>query len=460
MTYTRSPLQQGANPNGEVDRRRRFVVQSVHSLIAFLLFASHFLVVGNSRAENWPMWRGPQQNGISREKGLPVRWSQTENVAWRLPLPGAAPSTPVVWDDQIFLTSSERGSEQTLLLSVDVIDGKQRWQRVIGRGGSEQSETNNLAAPSPCTDGKHVWTMTSNGTITCFDLSGNQKWQFNVEDRYEKIDMPWGMASSLVPYGSRIFVQLFHLNSRRVVALDKTTGDEVWSVVRETDARGKCLRSYATPVIFYREDRKQEEKAKEREEYLLSHGQDYMVAHDLDDGRELWRCGEFHSRSGYDEMMHLSSSPVVAENMILVPSGNGGNFQVLSGEGHRQITTDPPVRLWNDYISPMRPSPLLVDSLVYICAEAGVLRCLDAKTGKQHYRRAIHRHKHFASPVYGDGRLYFASRDGTVTVVQPGTEFKILATNRIDEPICASPVISGGRIYLRSFDTLFAFESL
>jgi outer membrane protein assembly factor BamB len=106
----------------------------------------------------------------------------------------------------------------------------------------------------------------------------------------------------------------------------------------------------------------------------------------------------------------------------------------------------------------MRPSALLVDSLVYICNEAGVLRCLEAKTGKEHYRRAVLRRKHIASPVYGDGKIYFTSRDGTVTVVQSGTEFKILATNRMDETICASPVISGNRIYLRSFDALFAVE--
>ena len=416
--------------------------------ITTILFVSHLVPAVVSQAENWPMWRGPQRNGISQEKDLPIKWSQTENVAWRLPLPGAAPSTPVIWQDQIFLTSTVRDSQQTLLLCVDTA-GKLIWQRAIGEGESEQAEQNNLAAPSPSTDGQLVWTMTGNGTITCHDFDGNRMWQFSVEERYEKIDMPWGLASSPVPDGSLLYVQLFHLNSRQVIALDKTTGAEVWSVVRDTDAEGKCLRSYATPAIYRNKHR----------EYVLSHGQDYIIAHDLHDGSELWRCGDFHSRSGYDETMHVASSPVVADGMILVPSGKNGNFQVLRGDGQGQITGDPQFRLWSDYVSPVRPSALLVDSLVYICSEEGVLRCWDAKTGKEHYRRAVHRHKHFASPVYADGKIYLTSRNGTLTVVQSGTEFKVLATNRMDETICASPAVSGGRIYLRSFDAIYAIES-
>lgn len=415
--------------------------------ITTFVLISLIVSVTLSQAENWPTWRGPQQNGISQEKGLPVHWSPTENIAWKLPLPGVAPSTPIVWEDQIFLTTTLRNSEQTVLLCVNTT-GQLVWQRTIGEGESEQAEKNNLAAPSPCTDGQHVWTVTGNGTITCHDLAGNQKWQFRVDQRYETIKMPWGLASSPVTHDSLLYLQLFHLNSRRILALDKTTGAEVWNVDRETGATGKCLRSYATPTIFRHDDLT----------YLLSHGQDFIVAHDLADGSEFWRCGDFHPRSGYDEMMHVSSSPVVAEGLILVPSGKDGNFQVLRGDGQGEITGNPKYRLWQAHISPMRPSALLVNSLVYICDEAGVLLCLDAKTGKKYYRRALHRHTHFASPVYADGNIYFTARDGTTTVITSGPEFTVLSTNPLDETICASPVISKGRIYLRSFEALYAIE--
>ena len=398
-------------------------------------------------AENWPMWRGPQQNGISEEQGLPTTWSATENVDWRLPLPGVAPSTPIVWNDKIFLTSTDRDSERILLLCIDTA-GKQLWQRTIGRGESKQAEKNNLASASPSTDGHYVWTLTGNGTVMCHDLSGNRKWQFHVEDRYEKIDMPWSMASSPTPYGQLLYLQLLHLNSSRVIAVDKTSGAEVWNVERETDAQGKCMRSYATPVVYHDTER----------EYLLTHGQDYIVAHELDSGRELWRCGNFHPRSGYDPMMHISSSPVVAEGIILVPSGSQGNFQVLRPDGVGSITGDPKHCFWSNHISPLRPSALLVDSEVYVCQEPGVLHCLDAKTGTKHYKRAVHRHTHHASPVYADGRIYLTACDGTVTVVKAGTDFEILATNSLDELISASPAISGGRIYLRTFAGLYAVK--
>jgi outer membrane protein assembly factor BamB len=418
-----------------------------------LMYITLFLLIAMAvpysvvQAENWPTWRGPLQNGVADESGLPTDWSQTENVVWRLPLPGAAPSTPVVWDGKIFLTSTDRDSEQVLLLAIDVA-GEVVWQREIGSGESEQAEKNNLASPSPSTDGEYVWTFTGDGLLTCFDFEGNRQWQFNVEDRYEKVEMRWGMASSPTPDGKLLYVQLLHLNSSRVIALDKKTGAEVWNIVRETEAEGKCMRSYATPVV-YRDA---------GQEYLLTQGQDYIVAHDLNDGRELWRHGDFHPRTGYDPMMHMSSSPVVAEGIILVPSGNNGNFQALRPNGDGLVTEAEEDRLWQDFISPMRPSALLVDSLAYVCQESGVLYCLDAHTGEQHYKKPLHRHTHHASPVYGDGKIYFASRDGTVTVVRAGSEFEILATNEMNEPLCASPVIVDGRIYLRTFEALYAIE--
>ena len=399
------------------------------------------------QAENWPTWRGPQQNGVSHEKQVPLHWSPTKNVTWRLPLPGASPATPVLWDNQIFLTSTDRQNHFVWLLAVGT-DGKIRWRQKIGSGQSEQAEKNNLAAPSPCTDGEHVWAFTGDGHLSCHDVSGNLIWQFQVADRYEKVAMRWGMASSPTPYRNLLYLQLFHLKSSRVLALDKMTGQEVWNVVRQTDARGKCLRSYATPVIYQDAQR----------EYLLTQGQDYLVAHDLIDGHELWRCGHFHPRTGYDPTMHVSSSPVIAEGIILVPSGSNGNFQALRPNGKGRIAEDSPVRLWSKYISPLRPSALLVNSLVYVCQESGVLHCLDARTGEQHYKRPLHRHTHYASPVTCGGYIYFAARDGTVSVVQGGPTFKLLATNQLNETLCASPVLADGRIYLRTFEALYAIE--
>jgi len=411
----------------------------------FLTVVCLFFSVGLAMADNWPTWRGPNQDGITGERDLPLHWNEQENIVWRAALPGASPSTPVIWGDRVFLTSTVRESDEVLLICIDT-KGRQRWKQVVGRGKSEQAVMNNLAAPSPSTDGTYVWTLTGDGALACHDLDGNLQWQFHVEDRYEKVKMPWGMASSPMPHGDLLYVQLFHLNASRIVALEKATGREVWNVVRPTDARGKCLRSYATPVIFSDAGR----------QVLLIHGQDYISAHDLADGHEIWRCGGFHPASGYDPMMHVASSPVAAAPLVLVPSAPQGNFQVIRGGGEGNVTDDADHHLWSARVSPRIPSALAVDRLVYICRDRGVLLCLDAITGKQYYKRPVHRKTYFASPVYGDGKIYLTAFDGTVTVVAPGKQFKILAKNTIDEPTAASPAIAGGRIYLRTFQALYA----
>ena len=195
-----------------------------HILLSFLVIT--LVGLSTSNAENWPQWRGLQQNGISHEQGLPLTWSKTENIAWRVPLPGVAPSTPIVWNKKIFLTSTNRNNEEILLLCIDAT-GKQLWQRTIGHGGSEQLEKNNLASPTPCTDGKHIWTLTGNGTVACYNFSSSRQWQFQIEDRYGKIDMPWSIASSPTLDGNLLYIQLFHLNSSRVIAVEKNSGVSV-----------------------------------------------------------------------------------------------------------------------------------------------------------------------------------------------------------------------------------------
>src|SRR5215467_6085025 len=230
-----------------------------------------------ARAENWPRWRGSANDGVSSESGFPASFSKMENLAWRLPLPGSAGSTPIVWGDRIFLTSAD-GDDLVLICAST--DGKQLWKKTVSVGNrSINRDEGNGASPSPSTDGKHVWTFFGTGDLACYDFEGNEVWKFNVQDRYGRFQIQWGMAVTPLLDGDRLYLSIIQSGGEsRVIAFDKLTGDEVWQARRPSDAKAECEQSYASPII-YRD---------EHHEFLLTHGADYIVAHSLRDGSELW----------------------------------------------------------------------------------------------------------------------------------------------------------------------------
>lgn len=397
-------------------------------------------------AENWPQWRGPTGDGISQETDLPVHWSKTENVAWRLPLPGPAGSTPVIWKDRVFLTSAGPGGD-LLLLGVD-IDGREKWKVKVTSGDrAVRGDEGNSSAPSPATDGQHIWAFFANGVLGCYDLDGHEVWKENLQHRYGKFDIAFGLTSTPVLDGDRLYLQLLHSGASQVIALDKTTGEQIWKHDRQTDARKECEHSYASPTL-YRDGQR---------EFLLTHGCDYIVAHSLQDGHELWRCGGLNPKNSYNETLRFVASPVTAPGLIVVPSAKDGPVLGLSPDARGDITGTNEAHVWTrSRNTPDVPSPLVVDGLVYLCRENGVLICLDAETGKQYYQERAFSDRYRASPIYADGKIYVTARGGMVTVVKAGTEFEILSSNDMQEPISSSPAISGGRIYLRTFEALYA----
>jgi outer membrane protein assembly factor BamB len=404
------------------------------------------LSLREASAENWPQWRGPQNDGISPETGLPVQWNKTENVAWRLPLPGPAGATPVVWGDQIFLTSSKSGGD-LLLISVSTA-GKKLWEvQVSGGDRTVRGDEGNSASPSPVTDGKHVWAFMANGVLGCYDFQGREVWKFNLQDRYGPFAIQFGMTSSPLLDGDRLYMQLLHSKAALVLALDKNTGEEVWAQNRPSDARAECEHSYASPVLY--RDGKQA--------FLLTHGADYVVAHRLEDGKEIWRCGGLNPRGNYNPTLRFVASPVTAPGLIVVPSAKNGPVLGLSPDARGDISDTEKSHLWTRADNtPDVPSPLVHDGLVYLCRENGVLICMDAETGREKYQKRAFSDRYRASPVYGDGKIYITARGGVVTVVKAGPKFEILAQNDLGEPISASPAISNGRLYFRTFDALYA----
>lgn len=418
---------------------------------SLLLLVLGLLPWGVAHAEDWPQWRGARLDGISHEKNLPVTWDAKEGVAWRLPMPGPAGSTPVVFGDKIFVTSVD--GEKLVLICVGT-DGKEQWRKTVSSGNKDvRGDEGNSASPSPCTDGKHVWVFFANGALACYTTTGEEVWNFDVQSRYGKLDIAFGMTSTPILDGDKLYLQLIHgegnpkTREAKVVCLEAKTGKEVWQQERPSDGRDECEHSYASPII-YRD---------EKLSFLITHGADYVVGHDLATGKELWRCGDLNPVGNYNPTLRFVASPVAVPGMIVVPSAKNGPVVCLKPDIHGNITDDKAAYFWRrDRDTPDVPSPLIDNGLVYLCRENGNIICVDAKTGKEHYQHATARDRHRASPVLADGKIYLAARNGVVSVVATGTEFKLLSSNDMKESISASPAVANGRIYLRTFNALYA----
>ena len=415
-----------------------------------LLCLTQIVFLSPVRADNWPEWRGPNRNGVSTES-VPVRWSPTENVRWRLALPGPAGSTPAIWGDRIFLTSAAGDSLLALCASTA---GKELWRREVGEGNKNvRGDEGNYASPSPVTDGKHVWVFMGNGLLACYSADGEPTWNLDLQERYGKFEIQFGLSSTPILDGGRLYLQLIHGKWSRtpsrglVVCLDAKTGDEVWKHVRETDAVDECKHSYASPILYRDEDRS----------FLVSHGADWAIAHELDSGKEIWRCGDLNPKSNYNNTLRFVASPAAVPGLIVVPTAKGGKVVAIRPGGKGDITN---TEDWIPWVLPRStpdvPSPLIHDGIVYLCRENGVLIALDAKSGEQIYEERTVRDRHRASPVYAGGHVYLTARNGTITVVKAGRDFEIVAQNSLGEPSSSSPAISGGVLYLRTFEALYA----
>jgi outer membrane protein assembly factor BamB len=398
------------------------------------------------RADNWPNWRGPDNNGVARGNRLPLTWSESRNIAWKLPLPGKAGSTPVIWNDRIFLTSSR--NDDFVLLCIRT-DGKRLWERVLARGVGRASKKDEgqEGAASPSTDGKYVYTFLWSGAAACHDFKGREVWKFNAQERYGMFDILHGVHSSPLLHGGRLYLALLHANGNWVVALDKATGKEVWKVERKSDAVGVSREAYASPCLWHDGKRTS----------LVVVGCDYATGHRLDTGREIWRLGDLNLMAKYNTTMQIIASPVATPEMLLVATAKGGPVVAVKPGATGRIRAGGRFELWRRRKgTPDVPSPLVHGGLVYLAQDNGLLQCLDARTGAELYRRRLHADHYRASPVLAGGRIYLTSHGGTVSVVKAGRHFKLLAANTLDDNFTASPAVAHGRLYLRGLRSLYA----
>lgn len=405
-------------------------------------------------ADNWPQWRGADLSSKSGEVNLPAELSKEKNQLWRVPMPGPAGSSPVVWGDNVFVTSVE---EEKLVLICVGTDGTEKWKKQLDGQNQKSRDAANSASPSPSTDGEHVWAMMGNGILYCFTVDGELVWKKDLQKVYGKFDIQFGMATTPILDKGRIYLALMHGNMRdakttsvgQVIALDAKSGDELWLHVRKTDGVSENKHSYASPTIYRDANR----------EFLVTHGADYVIGHSLEDGSEIWRCGGFNPKGdGYNPYLRLVASPTCGPGVIVAPTAKRKAVLGLKVDLAGNVTNDKDAFHWRmDKGTPDVATPLIYDGLLYLAGEKGDLSCVDVATGDVLYRERLSADKQRASPVAADGKVYIAGRRGTVYVLEAGREMKVLSKNTIGEEITASPAIANGRIYIRSFDALYAF---
>jgi len=417
-------------------------------------------------AANWPQWRGPESSGVSRTAhDLPVRWSQTENVRWRVKLPSWSAATPAVWDRTVFVVSAEEGftpldrsvhkqsdrpaPHKIFLIAVNRADGSIRWRKEID-SGNQIFRKQNSASPSPITDGRHVWVMTGNGRLACLTMDGDRVWERNIQEDYGAFGLTHGYASSPVMHGERLYVQVVHGNRTRdpsyVFAVERATGKSVWKVERPTDARRESVDAYTTPQIVLVEGKPQ----------LVVTGADYATGHDMQTGQELWRMGGFNP-TGHTAARMISSSLVMGGNVYTI-SARGRPAIAYRAGGSGNITGMN--ELWTNNLGGDVPTPATDGTYIYVLSDIGILHCVEAATGKTMYQgKRIEHGTYAASPLVADGKLYCINEDGTATVLKAGPEFEVLAVNKLDGHTLASPVAAGDHIFVRTADFLYCIAT-
>lgn len=428
--------------------------------------------------ENWPQWRGPYGNGISRAANLPTTWSIEKNIVWKTELPAWSGGTPVVWGAYVFVTSPSKqapvsadsqtqpsgqgfgggrrggygqrrdpGGPTLMLICISRKDGTIRWQRDLDTGNRVYNKQN-MSSPSPVTDGKHVWVITGTGAVAAFDVDGKEAWKRNIQQDYGRFGLNWGYASSPILYNGRLIIQVLHGNNTTdpsyLLALDGLTGKQVWRQERPTDAIRESPDAYTTPALLTSAGKTQ----------VVISGGDYVTGHDPETGKEIWRAGGLNP--GKNANFRIITSPVVADGMIYAGSRQRPLIALRAG-GTGDVSTSSLAWKWEDRGGPDVPTPVCDGKYFYMVDDRGMVTCLDAKSGKLIWgpeRTALGTVS--ASPLLAAGKLYVTNESGVTTVLAAGPEYKALATNELDGGYTLSSIAVAGRhLFLRTSSCLY-----
>jgi len=426
-------------------------------------------LAGSISAADWPQWRGPRGNGASDEKNLPVTWSATENVAWKAAIGGLGVSSPIVSGDRVFVTSQigsgvrrpgnhprlaqganagtagERAlaaggggpADDRTFFVVEAFqraDGRRLWQYRTEASGPLPGvhDKHNLASPSPVTDGQMVYAWFGTGQIVALDLNGKVVWERHLGQEVAPFDINWGHSSSPTLFGDTLILLCDHTPAAYLLAVDKKTGKERWRA-----DRGKGRMSYTTPFVV--------ESATGPE--LIVNSSQRVDAYDPRSGAFLWHVGGSNqfpipAPTFHDGVLYMTRGYRSGPYMAVRPGGRG---DVSGSHVVWEVPTGAP------YIS----SLVYDEGILYMASDVGAVSAIDAATGKRIWQERVDG-IFSASPVAGDGKIYFVSETGETIVLKAGRAPQVLARNDLGERLIASPAISNGQLFIRSDGQLFA----
>jgi outer membrane protein assembly factor BamB len=438
--------------------------------IAAIGFSAFACLGADEARQNWPSFRGPQASGLMEGFALPERWDlgKQESARFKTAIPGLGHSSPVIWGNRVFVTSALREGDPELKVGLygdigsvtealphrwmvyclDKNTGKVLWERAAHEGVPKMKRHPKAshANSTPATDGRHVVAFFGSEGLFCFDLEGNLVWRKDLglldSGYFRSPSAQWGFASSPVIHDGLVIVQCDVQDDSFLAAFDLKDGTERWRTSREE------VPTWSTPTVHASPDRAQ----------VIVNGYKHIGGYDLKTGRELWTL-----RGGGDIPV---PTPIIAHGLAFIMNAHGkmspiyairlearGELSMEDGAAENDGLAWSKTRGGN-YMQ----TPIVHGDYLYACSDAGILACYDARTGELFFRERLGKggSGFTASPVGGDGKLFYTSEPGTVYVVQPGREFKVLATNELEELCMATPAISEGTIFFRTRHHLVA----
>lgn len=402
------------------------------------LFLS-FLVLGfvlPANAADWPVWRGPKGDGIVSDPAVPTKWSATDNVVWKVAVPGTGHSSPVVSNGHVFLTSFDPESKDRLLIGFDRKDGKLLWQKSVLTAPPEKMHKNNTPASStPASDGTHVWATFLDGekvAVACYDFTGKRVWRKS----FAGFTSQHGFCGTPVLFGDLVIVNGDSDGDAFLAALDKKSGETKWKVERPNR-----VRSFSVPLFI---------EAKGKPQMVLA-GSKSVAGFDPATGKQLWvadsTTDKFVATVAFTEGLIFATGTSPNSTLVaLDPTGTGNITKTHTKWADTKTAS---------YV----PSPLAFGKHLFVLSDSGVATLLEAKTGKKIWSERLGSRLHHASPLLINGLIYCLADDGRTFVIKPGNELDVAETNGLGEECHATPAVSNGQLFVRSVGHLWCIGS-